>query len=133
MKALKKEDKLLQEWKNKFPARTVAELIQEAHDVAYPGIAYYRKQYREEGGDLYRLRLLAEACQIFDPFKLCSFSVERLNLLADKLSHFEYRQFTSEFIEGLKKKFHRQLYTRNRLLTGTVLRRQSSTKHECLA
>ena len=103
VKALKKEDKLLQEWKNKFLAASVAELIVYAHDVASPGIAYYRKQYREEGGDLYRLRLSAEACQIFDPFKLCSFSVERLNLLADKLSHFEYRQFTSEFIEGLKK------------------------------
>ena len=103
VKALKKEDKLLQEWKHKFPARTVAELIQYTHDGASPGIAYYRKQYREKGGDLYRLRLSAEACQIFDPFKLCSFSVERLNLLADKLSHFEYRQFTSEFIKGLKK------------------------------
>ena len=97
--------KALDEWKQKFPNQNRDELIEHAKLVCEPAITYYKQQFIEEGGDLYKLRKRGMACALFDPLFLKGKEEEigRLELLADELKNFEYRHFTDEFIQELKK------------------------------
>ena len=70
--------------------------------VIQPGLDYYKSKYLEESGDLYHLRQSAFAARVFDPFYLAVADHQMLCLLVESLKHFDYPEFTDEFLEKLK-------------------------------
>ena len=95
----------LENWKEKFPYRSRDELIEYGKSIGRPGFEYYEKLFKEESGDLFKLRQRGLSCRLFDPFFLKGKEreIEGLELITDELTSFEYEQFDNEFIARLKK------------------------------
>lgn len=70
-----------------------------------PGFTYYQDHFNEEGGRLYRLKLGFRAAEVFDPIKLPEMTVSCANLLIDDLVYFDFPEFTTDFLDGMKKEF----------------------------
>jgi hypothetical protein len=99
---------LYDSWKLEFPSRTHDTLIQHAEMVLKPAHDYYKRLFREDGGDCCHITKMAEACDIFNPLILKDISetevVTKLYHMAEKLKHFKYDNiFTDSFISRLKK------------------------------
>ena len=60
----------MDEWNRDFPNTTVKDLIQYGKDVAQPILDYYTRNFNQEEGDIYRLKRVARAYQMFNPFVL---------------------------------------------------------------
>ena len=93
---------MLNDYNEKFPWTTAAELEEYGMNKLLPAINYYNKQFREEGGDLYRMRKAIIATQVFDPMYLSTTTLEAASLLIDDLKHYEYSMFTPDFLSGMK-------------------------------
>ena len=73
-----------------------------------PARDYYKRLFREDGGDCCHITKMAEACDIFNPLVLKDILetevVTKLHPMADKLKHFKYDNIlTDGFISRLKK------------------------------
>jgi hypothetical protein len=95
----------LEKWKTKFPHRTRNDIIAYGKTIGEPAFLYFKKQFRNEDGDLFLLRKRALACKIFDPLFLRGKEgqIERLLILSRDLSHFQYKDFDDDFITCLGK------------------------------
>ena len=74
--------------------------------VLKPAHDYYKRLFREDGGDCCHITKMAEACDIFNPLVLKDISetevVTKLYPMAEKLKHFKYNNiFTDGFISRL--------------------------------
>ena len=69
-------------------------MTQHAKNIVKKASDYYFKQFNNERDDLYHVRQMAEASQIFDPIFLNDIDattiVTKLHYLADKLRYFGY-------------------------------------------
>ena len=95
----------LAKWKETFPHRTRNEILTYGKTIGEPAMNYYIKHFKEETGDLFLFRKRALACKIFDPFFLRGKGnqIQRLQIIAMGLIHFEYQDFDNEFLTCLCK------------------------------
>ena len=100
---LTKHMNIMEEWNKEFPNITVEDLIQHGRSIAQPALNYYTRNFNQEDGDIYRLKRAARASQIFNPFVLQELDIASLELLIDDLANFEYRHFTKNFLNKMKK------------------------------
>lgn len=103
VKKLRTHEIAMDRWNRKFPNKTVNDLVRHGKNIAKPALDYYRSNFNDEGGDMYNLKRASKACQIFNPFVLKEVSINLLELLVDDLQYFEYRCFTKEFLNRMKK------------------------------
>ena len=102
----------------KCPYLSTDSLINHAKSIGQPAIDYYNKVYNTEADDCYNVRQIVDTSQIFNPIFLKGKSdteiVTVLHPLVDKLIHFDYPQFTEDFLNQMKKEIPRLLNEVNR-------------------
>ena len=98
--------KALEDWNVEYPYQSREDLLIHAQNLVNNANDYYKKIFSTEGEDLYHIRQVSEAAQIFNPIYLKDMDettiVTDLYYLADKFSFFEYKQFTHELMVRLK-------------------------------
>ena len=94
---LKEHNRSMDEWKREYPDTSVEDLIQHGKSIAQPALDYYTRNFKQEAGDIYKLKRASRACQVFNPFVLKQWDLASLELLIDDLVYFEYRHFTANF------------------------------------
>lgn len=67
-----------------------------------PGYDYYNRLYNIPGGELYSLKRAYQGASVFNPLKLMVLEPAAVSLLIDLLAEFGFREFTPEFLEGMK-------------------------------
>ena len=88
--------RLYDSWKLEFPSRTHDTLIQHAEIVLKPAHDYYKRLFREDGGDCCHITKMADACDIFNPLVLKDISdTEVVTTLSHgrKVKAFQIRQY----------------------------------------
>ena len=89
----------------------VDESISCDNHILRPYFDFYREQFLNRYGDLYRLQKSEIAAQIFDTFVLREVSIERIHALSNELVNFGYAgYFTPNIISSLKKEFLKDKY-----------------------
>ena len=86
---------------------TIAEFIEFGNNCVQPGYNYFSNLYIQEEGKLHNLYMAFKGAEIFDPLRVKEMSEDATILQADLLARFGFPEFTTEFLEGLKKEIPR--------------------------
>ena len=123
----------MDEWEKDFPNTTVDDLIQYGKDIAQPALDYYARNFNEEGGDIYKLKRAARACQVFNPFMYTELDIVSLELLIDDLAYFGYRHFTKNFLTKMKKELPLAIEHANKKFDWDSIKssKQYNTRLDC--
>ena len=67
---LEKQKNSMDEWNREYPNSIIEDLINHGKSIAQPVLDYYTRNFNQVEGDIYRLKRVARACQVFNPFVL---------------------------------------------------------------
>ncbi len=94
-------------WKAQVGPGTIAEFIEFGNNSVQPGYTYFSNLYIQEEGKLHNLCMAFKGAEIFDPLRVKEMSEDATILQADLLARFGFPEFTTEFLEGVKKEIPR--------------------------